>query len=73
MNLIQQCLQKAAKDTETVIWTYNVDLQVKVLVISQWFYRGHLDAAQGGSLGSGGTEGYLQVSSISLRTFYLHL
>lgn len=24
-------------------------------------------------LGSGGTKGYLQVSSISLRTFYLHL
>lgn len=31
-----------------MIRTYNVDLQVKVLVISQWFHRGHLDAARVG-------------------------
>lgn len=48
MNLIQQCLQKAGKDTASMIRTYNVDLQVKVLVISQWFHRGHLDAARVG-------------------------
>lgn len=73
MNLIQQCLQKAVKDTETTIRIYDVDLQIKVLGVFQWFYGRHLDATKCGSLRSVRAKNYLQVSSISLSTFYLYL
>lgn len=55
------------KDTETTTGIYNVDLQVKVLAVS------YLNTAQDGSLGSTGAKCYLQVGSVSLRTFYLYL
>lgn len=55
------------EDTEATTGTYNVDLQIKLSAVS------YLNAAQDESMGSMGAKGYLQVGSISLRTFYLSL
>lgn len=75
MNVIEQCLQKAVKDMETTVRVFSVDLQVKVLAVSQWFHRRPLDAAEFGSLELWELVGSspLKVGSISVRTFHLYL
>ena len=71
MNIIQQCLQEAVKDMETTVRVFSVDLQVKVLAVSQWFQRRSLDAAEFRSLELWELVGSspLKVGSISVRTY----